>query len=698
MFGFTRLFGVSLLSLFVCMVATGADAAVGRDGRVNVRAASMGDAGVARMPTMPTLSIQTVGNMTQNIPANPTLPPVPDYPDYPDYPDEPDVPDVPDVPDNPPVGPECPDGGVKNSNYTIDMCMNDVAQCVNFGALPNGLNDMFDENTRNSIFNGMGLCTPQVDKCISMVRRDCANIYRSASDVWIDFNSRRVQPEYYNFVLRKTGLSPNQAENTCWLLDKNTYGKSFAAVSNSGAVTGEYNKKIGAYNGANGNSLSKNSPMGVSVNKLSRTVDGARGHYARWDAKTATCNVRVAAYNKDEHITNTWLFGAAGDDKPAEVWMATGDTFTCNKDLFGFSLMNKTHTAAVVGIGGGTLVGAGVGAIAGHGARDFDCSRDGHREKLAKELRKSNKTRILNQFLELYDQLSITDDITVSQCNAVLDLYDKYQELKVAIAECSSYTITEDEMVIEIEVSDSTTHQVEVSVRNGKPVLDEAQIADIQAQLGCGGDACPSNLVQQIQSAISAQSDGKCRFKPINLAKMRGESIYCTEQQGCLYHDEIARDIQPLGEILDSLEILKGEESNMGKSIGIGAAVGAGAGGLATAITAYVEKNNINCRVGDNLEQVALGKSHVISSLRDFYVKWNLNLPDVIAPTATIDSCDSWKYNCSRYTNQADCEGAQFNFKPSGAQTFTLVRSVCTYSGSMCIENYPVAKSNGACK
>lgn len=650
--GVFRSFGLSVVSVFACLIALNANAAAGRDGYANVRAVGFVDPGVARMPTMPTLPVMTVGNITQNISTDVAVPSVPNTPD---------VPDEPQVPDIPSSTPGCPDGGVKDSAYTIEMCMNDVLQCVNFGALPNGLNDMFDENTRNAIVNGMGLCVPQVDKCIATVRRDCSNIYRAASDVWIDFNSRRVQPEYYNFVLRKTGLTPNQAEAVCGMLDKNVSGSSF----------------------------NRNNGQGLG---------GASGRFARWDAKTATCYVRVAAYNKDNHISNTWLFGAAGDDQPAEVWKMTGDTFTCNKDLFGFSLMNNTHTAAVVGIGGGTLVGAGVGAIVGHGARDFDCSRVENRQKLAQELRQAGQTRILNQFLEPEYQLSLSADLTVAQCNAILDLYDKYQEIIVAINECDGYTISEDEVIIGIELSDTITRNVEISVRDGKPVLDNAQITKIQHMLDCG-DSCPKDLlVEKIQAALDAQAGGKCRFKPINLAKVQGNSIYCGAQTGCLYHNELAREVQPLADVLDGLEILKGEKSNMAKSIGIGAAVGAGAGSLATAITAYVEKNNINCRVGDNLEQVALGKSHVIGTLRDFYVKWNLNLPDVIAPTATIDSCEAWKYNCSRFTDLSECENAQFNYKPVDAPTFTLVRSVCKASGGMCIENYPVAKSQGACK
>ena len=140
------------------------------------------------------------------------------------------------------------------------------------------------------------------------------------------------------------------------------------------------------------------------------------------------------------------------------------------------------------------------------------------------------------------------------------------------------------------------------------------------------------------------------------------------------------------------------EQTNMGKSIGIGAAIGAGTGGLATAITAFVERNNINCRVGDGLEQVGFGKSYSIDSLKDFYVKWNLRLPDVVAPTATISDCVSWRNTCATFTDLEQCKSAQFNYKPAGAATTTLIHGACTVSGSACVENYAVAKSHGACE
>ena len=53
-------------------------------------------------------------------------------------------------------------------------------------------------------------------------------------------------------------------------------------------------------------------------------------------------------------LLNSWLFGGVGNDNVAEVWKPAGTRFTCDKDLFGFSLLNDTKTAAVVGIVGGT--------------------------------------------------------------------------------------------------------------------------------------------------------------------------------------------------------------------------------------------------------------------------------------------------------------------------------------------------------
>lgn len=722
-----------------------------------------GRAGMAmssRMPTMPTLPINTVGNLTPTLPSNgginiPDVPPTPKphCPDgatgvYPEcvcpenqiynannnscegceYSDQIVVNGACVCPDGTHADAgtkscvadsECPDGGVKNSEYTVERCMNDVYSCVNNGGLPNGINDMFNEELRNSIESGMGLCSIQVEKCITDVRRNCKNIYRASADVWIDFNARKVQPEYYNFVLRKTGLTPNQAENTCLLLDRNTYGPSFAAVSNNGRTTAEYNNHVGAFNGQQGNILIKSNPQGATVNSGHSGVDGARGHYARWDAATADCYIRVAAYNKDTHIKNSWLFGAAGDDKPAEVWKAAGETFSCNKDLFGFSLMNDTSTAAVVGIGGGTLVGAGVGALSGHGARNFDCTNEGHRKKAMEQLKLSGKIAILNEYLLMPIEVS-ENSLTVSECNDLVNLYQAYSQAISAAAECESSQDYNIDMSIEVQIENAVSCDMDVPVEdaNNPEKLKEyydtcfAQNSDTQKCVGKGYTSASECVALLRSSAMAEHVDstqiskqindnlnkGKCRFKHLNLAAQGGIGIYCTEQAGCISADELRKEASRLGSVFGNMEILQGEKNNRLKTTLVGAGIGAGAGGIATGITALVEKNNINCRVGDGLEKVGFGKSHSIGTLKDFYVKWNLRLPESITPTGQANDCNSWRALCGALTDPVQCKSAQINYRGPDDKTLTLIRSACVMSGSQCIENYSVAKSYGACE
>ncbi len=726
----------------------------------NGRTSRAGMTGSNRMPTMPTLPINTIGNLTPglpsnggagNIPTTPNPPVVTKCPDgatgvYPqcvcagdkiynadtntcdacEYAGQTVVNGACVCPDGTHADAatkscvadaECPDGGVKDSDYTVTNCMNDVYACVNNGGLPNGINDLFNEDLRNSIENGMGLCSVQVEKCLTQVRRNCKNIYRSSADVWIDFNARKVQPEYYNFVLRKTGLTPNQAENTCLLLDRNTFGPSFAAVSTSGGTTAEYNNRVGAYNSQQGNVLIKNNPQGPTVNSGHGGVDGSRGHYARWDATNADCYIRVAAYNKDNLIKNSWLFGAAGDDKPAEVWKLAGETFSCNKDLFGYSLMNDTSTAAVVGIGGGTLVGAGVGALAGHGARNFDCTNDGHRKKAMEQLKKSGKLAVLNEYLLLPIEAS-ADSLTVSECNDIYELYQAYSQALSAAAECES----SEDYTIGMEIQEGVRVNVQCTFANltGQETEEEMK----QAYNGCfsknsatlpcvnqgftSEQACADYLASLLGAATRGQliqqgqditvANGNCSFKHLNRAVMSGSGIYCTGDSGCISAEELRKEASRLGSVFGNVEILKGEKNNRAKTTLIGAGVGAGAGGVATAITAFVERSNINCRVGDGLAQVGFGKSHNIGTLKDFYVKWNLHLPESITPTGQANDCNSWRALCGAITDAASCKAAQINYRGPEDKTLTLIRSACTMSGSRCIENYSVAKSYGACE
>lgn len=706
-----KFFGASL-AVLGAVVFIGAGYAADSSGRAGYNVKTLNRTGTAqntsspRMPTMPTLSINTVGNLSTNVPTGDVI-----------------INDDDDDDDNQYYEIECPDGGVANSTYTVENCMTDILSCINNGALPGGLNDLFNEEMRNDILNGMGLCVVQVEKCIKEVRQNCKNLYLSSSDVWLDFNARRVQPEYYNFVLRKTGLTPNQAENTCWLLDKNVYGSSFTAVGAQNNVTSEYNNAVYAYNDQS--SSGKSSPQGAQIN-TNGAVDVNRGHYARWDATTAECLIRVAAYNKGNQIKNSWLFGAVGNDEPAEVWQKTGDTFICNKDLFGFSLMNNTNTVAVVGIGGGTLVGAGIGAIAGHGANAFDCSKKRHRETLTDLLRNDSNIGIVNEYLDK-DEMTVTVDIiTENQCESVVDLYNRYSQVKSALQYCNGNSEDKGNIVadfafkVECEINDNYT--LEDCFKEKYPCCAGQGIKDIggcMTRMASAVKDCLANhydnisscenslgteITGELQKAVQIQksvNENGCSFNPLNLDKAGGEGIYCkdSKNKSCRSSEQIESDIERLDDVFtsDLSDLLqKGEDSNLLKSTLIGAGIGAGTGGLATAITAFVERNNISCHVGDALAEVGYGKSYSIGSLKDFYVKWNLNLPDTVSPTPTVNDCDSWKRACNTFTDLEQCRSASVNYKPKNAP-IRLIENACVVSGSKCIENYSVAQNAGAC-
>ncbi len=681
----------SVASIAVLAAFCGAEAATSR-------ASMMPSTDTARMPTMPIFSLNTIGNpavTTIDIPAevvnaghNITPPPHPD----------------------PKPTPECADGGVKNSDYTVTMCMNDVLQCINTGALQGGLNDMFNEDVRNSIMSGMMVCQANVDKCITDVRVDCHNVYVSSNDVWLDFNSRIVQPEYYNFVLRKTGLTPNQAENTCLLLDRNTYGSSFAAVSDTNNVNTEYNNKVGAYNQAMNGSLSKDNPQGVAVNTVG--YDGNRGHYARWDAVNAECLVRVAAYNKDKLITNSWLFGAVGNDNPAEVWQKAGSTFTCDKNLFDFnSLLNDTKTAAVIAIPGGAVLGTAIGAAAGAGAYnkkhnaylDFDpCADENYVKELGIKIYDSKQGATLQSYAykdvkfengtytgtPIFDADQNFNNITENQCRDLHKLDEKVQLYESLINECLSNQKN-------VKIADAIKPQVAGSsnqvINKTTSLVESGNSMIIARDVTCKK---PTDVTE----ADTKVFDSQCKFVPL---RSNDTGVLCDKNNECLYVYQAQHQVEELKRLLNSFEpkMKRAKDADKGKEIGKGAAIGlatgAAAGGVATAITAFVERSNITCKVGDGLNSIALGKAHTIDSLKDFYVKWNLHLPDAVSPTSAVVDKATWEQACSQFNGKLnDCPKVQINLKDKTGK-YTLVPSACKVSGTICIVNDSVMKSNG---
>ena len=193
----------------------------------------------------------------------------------------------------------------------------------------------------------------------------------------------------------------------------------------------------------------------------------------------------------------------------------------------------------------------------------------------------------------------------------------------------------------------------------------------------------------------------RCSFYPLNLNLSRPtDSIYCTSGFNCKSELQIQEDLNRLGVLFngDVLSVLQEkEDGNIGTSTLIGAGIGAGTGGLATAITAFVERNNISCHVGDALAEVAYSKSYSIGSLKDFYVKWNLNLPDTDLPTLVVSDCDSWKRACARLTDLNQCKSASANYKPAGKTFSTFVQNACSAQGTECVINKENAQNAGAC-
>ena len=763
MSGILRLLGMSILSVGACLFAVTADAATGRANSANVRSTTIGGGSTAaRMPSMPTLPLIAVGNISTNVPSGNTntggnngggnngggnngggthdvvcwvnVPHATAGAWHDDgYCRITECADGWVVNDNFTAcvqEPECPDGGPRNSDYTIDDCMREVYACINNGALPNGLNDMFNADLRASIINGMGLCYAQVDKCLTNVRRNCKPVYITRADVWIDFNSRKVQPEYYSFVLRKTGLTPTQAENTCLLLDRNTYGKSFAAVNANDVVTGEYKQGVGAYNEQVNGSLSKDNPMGATIN-TDGEVDAKRGHYARWDASNAQCLIRVAAYNKDKLITNEWLFGAIGDEQPAEVWKVAGETFTCNKDLFGFSLKKDTATVALLGVGGGTVLGAAVGAGVGAGIANKNmniCTDKKYRDDLLVKIKNSQQMGIIENFLKKTINQSTTS-LSQAECEKLIELPDIYNEydMKVKVCEEAADKNVVNEVVIscgtvtdKLKCLKSVLEQADVeslkkvatkfnAIKNEENVVNGAAaiLSGCVTEIGetnnytLKSDGCGNARDVLVIAGIGPFRVGSCVFKSVDLTKSDiDRNIACTAGGLCNPYTEIRTELDQLQSVLDAIEIKPAEKrgATIGKATGIGAAVGAGAGGIATAITALVESDNINCRVGDGLGQVGLNKSYSIDGLKDLYVKWNLNLPDtqVLGASGAVTDEATWKDACDDYAAKKNCEEAQFYYKnASGALEW--IYSACTWDSvtNTCNPNNTLLKSYG---
>jgi hypothetical protein len=283
------------------------------------------------------------------------------------------------------------------------------------------------------------------------------------------------------------------------------------------------------------------------------------------------------------------------------------------------------------------------------------------------------------------------NNLTEEQCRDLHDLREKVELYDSAVNECLANP--ENVKISDVIKQKVTPGSNDVVSRNMTYVGSNGTI-QVSEKVTC--DA-PSGVGQAQVTTFSE----KCLFVP--LRSTVGSNVRCEASDECLTVGQIQHQIGELKGLLSSLMPSVGKaakEPNKAKEIGkgaaIGAATGAGVGGLVTGITALVERGNISCKVGDGLNSVGLGKSYTIDSLKDFYVKWNLRLPDTVSPTAVVtEEIVSWQQACGQFNSRLmDCPNVQVHYQPTGSATYVLVNGACHQSGSVCVPTDSVMNSH----
>ena len=342
-------------------------------------------------------------------------------------------------------------------------------------------------------------------------------------------------------------------------------------------------------------------------------------------------------------------------------------------------------------MGGGTLLGAGIGALLGHDAEEV-CNDGDARDTLWKSLKAHSE---INEFLADGDKLSFgTGTLNKAQCEKVIKLYNLYVRKKDAVNACEG-----------AKKDVAKNNRCEFTLENAlggsiTKILMCEQFDEFESQYNRTGKYNFGDLTMEIGEGDFATCRQACRCMFKSLYKGDSE-IYCEgsgESSDCQTPSVAGREVAKLDNIFNNVVVPDDVKSNRLKSTLVGAGIGLGTGGVATAITAFVERNNVSCRVGDGLNTVGFGKAFTIDTLKDFYVKWNLHITDTITPTAKVTSCQDWINTCGMYTSPSDCNAVEINYQKAGRNTVQHVLSACVMSGSVCIENRPVAVSYGACR
>ena len=277
------------------------------------------------------------------------------------------------------------------------------------------------------------------------------------------------------------------------------------------------------------------------------------------------------------------------------------------------------------------------------------------------------------------------------ECEAIFMMYDKLRTYEYVVDACENDAMS-----------------VKISEALGNKLPDGANVAKIQMDASTGNVSLNGNWICNLPAGVTIEDweryKSKCLFKPLAAGFSVADNTnrpLCNHDGQCQTIDQTKFHMRKIQSFLNEISNVIPEDvkepekkiSDAGKATAITAGVTVGAGGLATAITAFVEKNNINCRVGDGLNTVAYGKTHTIDSLKDFYTKWNLRLPDRIMPSTPVDDVPSLTTACAEFNSKlASCADVQVLYKytvDNEAKT-QVISSACEIKDNKCVPNQSI--------
>jgi len=571
--------------------------------------------------------------------------------------------------------------------FTVQDCMNQLSACVE-GSLSGGIAAMFELSMRTAILSGMDLCGEIVERCVISAtvlninaQGNQTNVRAYAqtgrSGVWHDFNSRVVQPAYFNMVMRNNGgLTPNQAERVCLLIDRNVHGDSFAAVGGGTGggsfawnnVTGEFGQPIGQFNEQGGTR-----PTPDPLGRQGIGIDHQRGHYGRWNAREGTCSVRVAAYRSGNLITLNQLLGMGGQGD-AETWINAGESFSCTGNLFDGRILNQTATAALIGVGGGTVLGAGIGAgIGGAGVGNvlLGATAGAAAGGIIGGVIDSREDD--NNFFGTGMVTGVVVGAGVGTiAGATVGIIRAYRDNQ----SCEDPQFQRDLQTALNNVADRgfaetnapATVADEWATLRGIAVPDAAAAADRRILIGTGTRGL-QNCHRVMNTLAEGNLGGAEQLIERELMAVRGDPRAAGNR--ALAH-----------------------------TVG-GAAIGAAAGGIATAITTFIERNNVECRIGDGLDSVGYGRSGRVPTLREFYVDWALNLPETLIVNTVVqganddERCVAWNAACNSVITSGDCNNVAILLQSLTSLSRTQVNTACFWTSGQCRPRLAISQAQG---